>query len=285
MPARSRQHVHDAARQRIVPETEAEQAMLDFAIDTARRAGALLLAGLERQRTLELKSPFELVTDVDHASEALIVTAIAQQFPYHTIVAEEGTGTRHDSSYTWLIDPLDGTNNYAHGFPFFCVSIGLLHEQTTILGVVYDPLRNELFTAERGQGAHCNGRRLRVSPTPTLANALISTGFPYNYAATADNNAREFTALHAGVQGIRRAGAAALDLAYVAMGRLDAHWELDLKPWDTCAATLLVSEAGGQLSDWRGNPWTPWNDRLIASNGRLHAELIQALHMNTPHQS
>lgn len=259
--------------------------MLDFAIDTARRAGALLLDGMERRRTLELKSPFEVVTDIDRASEELIVTAIAQQFPSHTMVAEEGGGARRDSPYTWLIDPLDGTNNYAHGFPFFSVSLGLLHEQTTILGVVYDPLRDELFTAEAGQGAYCNGRRLAVSATPLLSGALISTGFPYDYAFNADNNAREFTALHARVQGIRRAGSAALDLAYVAAGRLDAHWELGLKPWDTGAATLMVSEAGGRLSDWRGRPWGPWDERLIASNGLLHEELIQALDLGGPQRT
>lgn len=251
--------------------------ILDFAIDTARQAGALLLAGLEQQRTLELKSPFELVTDIDRASEELIVGAIARQFPDHSILAEEGGGEEHDSEYIWLIDPLDGTNNYAHGFPVFCVSLALLKRHTPLLGVVYDPNRDELFTAERGQGARCNGRRMRVSPVRALAGSLLSTGFPYDYAANPDNNTREFTRLQARVQGIRRAGAAALDLAYVAMGRLDAHWELRLKPWDSGAGALLVSEAGGRLSDWQGNPWTPWSDRLVASNGLIHDELCAEL--------
>ncbi len=251
--------------------------MLDFAIDLARRAGALLLAGLERQRSVKLKSPFDLVTDIDYASEALIVEAISQQFPDHAILAEEGGSTARDSAYTWVIDPLDGTNNYAHGFPYFSVSLALLQDETPILGVVYDPMRDELFSAELGCGARCNGRRLHVSTTPQLASALISTGFPYDYATNPDNNAREFTALQARVQGVRRAGSAALDLAYVAMGRLDAHWELRINPWDIAAAALLVSEAGGRLSDWHGNPWTPWTDRLIASNGLIHEELIQAL--------
>jgi myo-inositol-1(or 4)-monophosphatase len=254
--------------------------MLDFTIDLARRAGILLLSRLEGQRDVVLKSPFELVTDADHASEELIVKAIGQQFPDHAIVAEERGGAAHESGYTWLIDPLDGTNNYAHGFPVFCVSLALLKDGEPLLGVIYDPCRDELFSGERGQGARCNGRRIRVSKTPTLAAALISTGFPYNYYALAeDNNIREFNALLGRSQGIRRAGAAALDLAYVAMGRLDAHWELQLQPWDSAAGALLLSEAGGRLSDWRGGAWNPWADRLVASNGRFHDELLQALQL------
>jgi Archaeal fructose-1,6-bisphosphatase and related enzymes of inositol monophosphatase family len=145
------------------------------------------------------------------------------------------------------------------------------------LGVVFDPLRDELFSAERGAGAWRNDQRLRVSDTPALAASLVSTGFPYDYATTTDNNTRQFTRIQARTQGVRRAGSAALDLAYVASGRLDAHWELRLKPWDTAAGALLVLEAGGRLSDWRGQPWNPWNDRLVASNGRIHDELIAAL--------
>ncbi len=252
--------------------------MLDFTIDLARRAGMLLLSKFEGQRDVVLKSRFELVTDADHASEELIVKAIAEQFPDHAIVAERRRRAGAESGYTWVIDPLDGTNNYAHGFPAFCVSLGLMKDGQPVWGVIYDPTRDELFSAERGQGARCNGRRLHVSETSTLAAALISTGFPYNfYELDQDNNAREFNALLRRVQGIRRAGSAALDLAYVAMGRLEAHWELQLKPWDSAAGALLVTEAGGHISDWRGNAWNPWNDRLVASNGRIHDELIQAL--------
>ncbi|HWQ13926.1 MAG TPA: inositol monophosphatase family protein [Roseiflexaceae bacterium] len=251
--------------------------MLDFAAGLARRAGALLLDGLARDRAVALKSAFEVVTDVDRASEALIVAAIAERFPHHTIVAEEGGGIERGSPERWVIDPLDGTNNYAHGFPFFSVSIGLLRGEELALGVVYDPLRDELFAAERGRGAFCNGRTIRVSATPTLAASLLSTGFPYDYAAGGANNWREFDRMQARSQGVRRAGAASLDLAYVAMGRLDAHWELRLQPWDSAAGALLVLEAGGRLSDWRGGPWNPWSDRLIASNGRIHDEIIHVL--------
>ncbi|MDW8214288.1 MAG: inositol monophosphatase family protein [Roseiflexaceae bacterium] len=251
--------------------------LLSFAIETARRAGALLLEGLARRRTMELKSAYEVVTEVDRASEDLIVNAIHDAFPDHAILAEEGSGIDRTSPFLWLIDPLDGTNNYAHGFPFFSVSIALMESNDLILGVVFDPLRDELFYAERGAGSWCNGRRLRVSDTQALAASLVSTGFPYDFATTTDNNAQQFVRIQARTQGVRRAGSAALDLAYVAMGRLDAHWELRLKPWDTAAGALLVLEAGGRLSDWRGAPWDPWNDRLVASNGRIHDELIAAL--------
>jgi myo-inositol-1(or 4)-monophosphatase len=250
--------------------------MLDFTIDVVRRAGALLREGLKRQRSVELKSAFNLVTDMDHASEALIIAAITSAFPDHAILAEE-SGARVGAGPTWLIDPLDGTNNYAHGFPFFCVSLALWQEHTPVLGVVYDPLRDELFAAEHGRGAHCNGEPLRVSATPTLGAALVSTGFPYDYATEPNNNLREFDRIYARCQGVRRAGAAALDIAYVAMGRLDAHWEMGLKPWDSGAAALLVREAGGRVSDSQGRAWHPWTPSLIASNGSIHGELIEVL--------
>lgn len=251
--------------------------MLDFAIELAHRAGALLRAGQDRPYRVELKSPFEVVTDIDRASETLIVSTIAQQFPDHTVLAEEGGGFTRDSEYLWLVDPLDGTNNYAHGFPMFAVSLALLKGEMLWLGVVYDPIRNELFAAEQGKGAYCNGRRIHVSQTATMAAALVSTGFPYTYATHPDNNARQFVHVHAHVQGVRRSGSAALDLAYVGSGRLDAHWELGLKPWDSGAGALLVVEAGGCISDWRGGSWSPWSDRLVATNAIIHKELISAL--------
>jgi myo-inositol-1(or 4)-monophosphatase len=250
--------------------------MLEFATDIARRAGALLRDGLSRQRSVELKSAFNLVTDMDRASEALIIDAITAAYPDHAILAEE-SGARVGSGPTWLIDPLDGTNNYAHGFPFFCVSLALWEERQPVLGVVYDPLRDELFSAQAGAGARCNGQPLHVSATPALSAALVSTGFPYDYATQPANNLREFDRIYGRCQGVRRAGAAALDIAYVAMGRLDAHWEMWLKPWDTGAAALLVLEAGGRLSDWQGVDWHPWKHDLVASNGLIHDELIEVL--------
>jgi myo-inositol-1(or 4)-monophosphatase len=248
--------------------------MLEFVVETARRAGALLLAGLDGDPVVELKSPYEVVTAIDRASEELIVGALSRQFPDHAILAEEGGGFERDSEYRWVIDPLDGTNNYAHRYPCFCVSIALVRGDQSILGVIYDPLRDELFTGQAGEGAWCNGRRLRVAATPTLASALVSTGFPYDYGANPANNRVQFDRIQASCQGVRRGGSAALDLAYVAAGRLDAHWELRLKPWDSAAAAIMVTEAGGTITDWRGGAWSPWSEDMIASNGRIHAELI-----------
>jgi myo-inositol-1(or 4)-monophosphatase len=257
--------------------------MLDFAIAIARRAGRLLLDGLSRQRTVELKGPYDLVTDMDRASEDLIISAIAAEFPSHTILSEEGGGAGGRAEHLdstaepiWLIDPLDGTNNYAHGFPFFCVSLALWKGRM-LLGVLYNPLLDELFSAEAGGGAHCNGHPIRVSATPTLDAALVATGFPYNYATTPENNLREFDRVQSRCQGVRRTGSAALELAYVAMGRLDAYWDQHLNPWDTGAGALLVREAGGRLSDWQAGAWHPWSRRLIASNEHIHAELVQVL--------
>jgi myo-inositol-1(or 4)-monophosphatase len=252
--------------------------MLDWTADLAYRAGALLRAGLHRAREIELKSRAEVVTDVDRASEALIVGAIRERFPDHRVVAEEGGGVEGSSRYTWLIDPLDGTNNYAHGFPFFCVSLALLEDDQPLIGVVYDPLRDELFTAERGAGARCNGRRLAVSRVARLDAALLTTGFPYNRFIQNDNNLREFGRLLLLAQDVRRPGSAALDLAYIAAGRSEGHWELGLHPWDVAAGALLVTEAGGSVTGWQGQPWAPWDARMVATNGcPLHAELLAAL--------
>lgn len=256
--------------------------MLDFAIDLAYRAGAVLRAGLERERTVEQKGEADLVTDVDRASEALIVEALRVRYPDHRIIAEEGGAAEGNSGYTWLVDPLDGTTNYAHGFPFYSVSLGLLQNDDLRLGVVYDPLRNELFAAERGRGAFCNGRRLRVSATGHLRAALLTTGFPYDRSTNPENNLAEFSRMVLRIQGVRRSGSAALDLCYVAAGRTDGHWELGLHPWDVAAGALMIVEAGGQLSDWQGQPWTPWCPYLVASNGLIHAEIVAVL--NNKHE-
>lgn len=251
--------------------------MLDFTIALARQAGALLRDGLSQQRQIDLKSPYELVTDMDRASEDMIVDAIRARFPDHAILAEERGGAFGEDRPTWLIDPIDGTNNYAHGFPFFSVSLALWVAGRPQLGVVYDPMRDEVFAAEAGAGAFCNNRRMHVSRVETLAAALVSTGFPYDFGARDDNNLHEFNRVQARCQGVRRAGSAALDIAYVALGRLEAHWEIGLKPWDTGAAALLLLEAGGRLTDDQGGAWNPWSQRTVASNGLIHAELLNVL--------
>ncbi len=251
--------------------------MLDFAIDLALRAGALLRSGLDCALQVDQKSRANIVTDVDRASEALIVDAIRSHYPDHRIVAEEGSSSMGSSASTWLIDPLDGTTNYVHGFPVCCVSLGLLDGDQPLLGVVYDPFRNELFTALRGAGARCNGQRLHVSATARLNAALLTTGFPYDRFTQPDNNLAEFGRLLLIAQDIRRPGSAALDLCYVAAGRSDGHWELGLHPWDVAAGVLLITEAGGHVSDWHGQTWTPWNPRIVATNGLIHSELLAAL--------
>lgn len=251
--------------------------MLDFTIDLARRAGSLLLARLDGPRTLTYKGAIDLTTDADRASEELIVEHIRRYFAGHTIIAEEGSGVDSASPYSWLIDPLDGTTNYAHGVPYFSVSIALLYQGQLEIGVVYAPVLGELFAAQRGQGAYCNGRRIGVSARSTLIESICSTGFPYDRARRPDNNLAEFGRVLLRAREVRRVGSAAIDLSYVAAGRYDCHWERDLKPWDSAAGALLVLEAGGTLSDWNGAPWSPASPTLAASNSKIHAELLAVL--------
>jgi myo-inositol-1(or 4)-monophosphatase len=236
----------------------------------------MLRTGLHAERQIDLKSPFDVVSEMDRAVEQFLVTAIRERFPDHGIVAEEGH-TVEGTNYTWVLDPLDGTNNYVHGYPYFCVSIGVVVDRQPVLGVIYDPLRDELFTAEQGHGATCNQRPLHVSATTTLAKSLLSTGFPYHFGTQPENNLRQFARLQARTQGIRRPGAAALDLAYVACGRADGHWELVLQPWDLAAGIVLVREAGGSVSDWHGHPANPWTSAIVATNGHIHRELLSEL--------
>jgi myo-inositol-1(or 4)-monophosphatase len=252
--------------------------MLSFAIETARRAGALLMAGLERRRSLELKSAYEVVTEVDRESEALIVSAIRHAFPDHAILAEEGGGIERTSPFLWLIDPLDGTNNYAHGFPFFAVSIALMEDGELRLGVVFDPLRDELFSAERGAGAWRNNQRLRVSETPALAASLVSTGFPYDFATTTDNNTRQFTRIQARTQGsapcrFRRArpGVCGVGSARCALGVAPETVGYRPPVHCSCSKQAVACPTGAVNPGTRGT--TDW----VASNGRIHDELIAAL--------
>lgn len=252
--------------------------MREISIAIARAAGAVLRAGLRSTRQIERKSAvIDLVTDIDLASEKVIVAGLREHFPNHRIVAEESGDDGRTSPYCWVIDPLDGTTNYAHQYPFFCVSLGFLVEGVMTFGVVYDPLRDECFVAERDRGATLNDQPLQVSAIPSLDDALLTTGFPYTLRANPDNNVAEFARIVLQAGAIRRAGAAALDLCYVAAGRSEGHWELGLKPWDTAAGALIVQEAGGQCSNWRGEAWTPWDDRLVATNAHIHHQLVTLL--------
>lgn len=252
--------------------------MKDFAVELAKEAGRVLMDHIDRRLTVKSKSTeIDLVTEADIASEKLIVEAIRNRYPAHSILAEEGLGEEQAGEFLWLIDPLDGTTNYAHGYPVFAVSIALQRGGETVLGVTYDPLRDELFCAEKGQGAYCNGRRLSVSDVTSLGRSLLATGFPYARAFIEDNNLAEFGRIMPRVQGVRRGGAAALDMAYVAAGRLDGYWEFHLSPWDWAAGDLLVREAGGRTSVASGQPWRLRSHNVVATNGLLHEELLAAL--------
>lgn len=257
--------------------------ILDFARDTAREAGLLLRGYANRHHQVTTKSTeIDLVTEADLASERLIVAAIRKQFPQHTILSEEGQGDIQEivdgAGHLWLVDPLDGTVNYAHGFPVWGVSLALAERGQVTVAVTYSPLHDEMFWAERGQGAWLNGQRLRVSTADRLRDALLATGFAYRRATLEDNNLAEFGAMMPRVQGMRRAGAAVLDLAYLACGRLDAYWEMHLKPWDWAAGWLLVEEAGGIVTDMRGSPWVLSTNNMAASNGApLHEKLLEVL--------
>lgn len=255
--------------------------MLDFAIQTARDAGRILAERFGRKIEISNKSEIDLVTESDLASERLIIDRIKTYYPRHAILAEESGASQpadqaRQSDWRWIIDPLDGTTNYAHGYPCFCVSIGLEYSGRLELGVVYDPIRDEVFSAERGHGASLNGRRIRVSPTPALASALLCTGFPYDVRERSEF-ARHFANFIMTAQGVRRDGAAALDLAYVAAGRFDGFWEEGLKPWDVAAGALIVEEAGGRISDYMNGPLDIFTPPVLASNGLIHEEMMRVL--------
>jgi myo-inositol-1(or 4)-monophosphatase len=247
---------------------------LETAVEIAREAGAVLLHYRERRIGFELKGDYDLVTEADRASEQLIVERLRTHFGSHTIVAEEGFGQETNSEYRWYVDPLDGTTNFAHGYPMFNVSIGLEKAGERIAAVVYDPNRDELFTAERGGGAFLNHRRMQVSKAERVEDALLSTGFP-SRKRHENVNVHFFFQMAMVTHGVRRGGSAAIDLAYVACGRLDGFWEFGLKPWDMAAGLLLVEEAGGRTSDMKGGPALVTGPHLVADNGGIHEELVR----------
>lgn len=253
--------------------------MLNFAIETARDAGRVLLEKFGRIESVTKKGDINLVTEADLASEALIVERIRSHFPRHAILAEEAGNavvTGEAGGHKWIIDPLDGTTNYAHGYPCFCVTIALEHQGEVVLGVTFDPTRDELFTAEKGRGATLNGKPIRVSRTDELGNALLVTGFPYDIKHR-EQFARHLTEFLLTSRGVRRDGSAAIDLAYVACGRFDGFWEEGLNPWDVAAGKLLIEEAGGTVSYYDGSPFSIYTPPIVASNGTIHAEMLNVL--------
>lgn len=246
---------------------------VEIATEIAREAGALLARFYEKRIGFELKSEFDLVTEADRASEALIVERLRAHFPSHGIVAEEGGGHISSSGFRWYVDPLDGTTNFAHGYPTFNTTFGLEQDGEMIAGIVFDPLRNEMFTAERGAGAYLNGKRIHVSSTDKVVEALVSTGFP-SRKRHENVNVHFYYQLAMLSHGVRRGGAAATDLAYVACGRLDAYWEFGLKAWDMAGGMLLVQEAGGRLSDMAGGTARIDSPHLLTDNGLIHHEML-----------
>mgnify|MGYP001399754372 CR=1 FL=1 len=249
------------------------------AVEAAREAGAILLDRMEKGVTIEFKGVMDLVTDADRTAERAIVNRILTVFPAHQILAEEGgVLTSSDSPCKWVIDPLDGTTNYTHGFPSFCISIGLEVDGVIVVGVVFDPMREELFVAEKGKGATCNGQRIAVSKVASLNHALLVTGFSYDVRQDkTDNNFNFFRGFVICAQGVRRTGSAALDLCYVAMGRFDGFWEMKLAPWDVAAGSLMVAEAGGVISSFAGNPFSVYSSEVLASNGLIQHEMLRVL--------
>jgi myo-inositol-1(or 4)-monophosphatase len=245
---------------------------LETAEAIAREAGALLMDHFGRV-SFQLKGDFDLVTEADRASERLVIERLKKTFPSHSIMAEEGGGHEYDSEYRWYVDPLDGTTNFAHGYPVFNVTLALEKAGEMIAGVVFDPTRKEMFRAERGAGAFLNGAAIHVSKASRLADSLVSTGFP-SHARDSNANIHFYHQMAMSTHGVRRGGSAAIDLSYVACGRLEAFWEFGLKPWDLAAGILLVEEAGGRFTTMHGEPHRIGARTLLADNGLIHEEAL-----------
>jgi myo-inositol-1(or 4)-monophosphatase len=254
--------------------------IIELAMRAAREAGAILQDFATRGFQVTHKGRINLLTEADLASERHIKQLIAEHFPAHRIIAEEswdGTHDVNDENYCWIIDPLDGTTNFAHQYPFFCVSVGFEQKGEIVCGAVYDPWRDEMFFGARGHGAFLDGQRLRVSDVDQLGAGLLLTGFPYGVRDKIKLAMSQFEAFVVASQAVRRGGAAALDICYTAMGRCDGFWELDLQPWDTAAGLVILEEAGGQVTDFKGEPYSVYKKQILASNGKIHGEMVRVL--------
>jgi myo-inositol-1(or 4)-monophosphatase len=251
--------------------------LLETAIAAARAAGDLQRERLGAPGRIQSKQGIEVLTEVDLACERLITERIRGRFPDHAILAEESGDSDASARERWIVDPLDGTTNFAHGFPVFASSVAFARDRQVLVAACDVPMWRETFWAARGQGAFLNGQRLHVSETGELRAALLATGFPYDLHLDPRNNLAHFAHLAVRSQAVRRAGAAVVDLCFVAAGRFDGFWEFKLRPWDTAAAALVVREAGGQVTALDGGPWDPWQGAIVASNGRIHGELLTEL--------
>jgi len=255
---------------------------LKIAKDAALKAGEMLRENFNEAREVFFKGEINLVTHFDSLSQKIIHERLSASFPEHDFLAEEGLCKEKGSEYRWLIDPLDGTTNFVHKFPVFCISIALEKKGEIDLAVVYDPLRKEMFWAETGQGAFLNGKKIRVSSIDDLDKSLVATGFPYDIRESEVNNINHFNNFAIRVQAIRRCGSAAMDLCYVACGRFDGFWELKLNPWDVAAGVLIVKEAGGRTSDFQNEEYSIYGSETLATNGLIHQQMVDILQLGKP---
>ncbi len=254
-----------------------ERKCLNIAKKAALKAGKYLKENFYRKPRVEYKGEINLITQRDRLSQQIICGVLGKAFPEHAILGEEDLAINTSSDYLWIIDPIDGTTNYAHTLPVYCVSIALMLRNRLHIGVVYNPMLEELFWSVKGEGAFCNKTRLEVSKEEDLGRCLLSTGFPYDLRESEENNLDHFQRIIKVSQGIRRMGSAAIDLSYVAAGRFDGFWEMKLCPWDTAAAALFVEEAGGTVSDFSGRPFDPFAKEILATNGKIHNLMVELL--------
>lgn len=249
----------------------------ELAIRAAKEAGDILRKNLGKIKRIDYKGRVSLVTDIDRLAEERVLSIIREKYPSHDILTEESRIKEKGNQYKWIIDPLDGTTNYVHGYPRYCVSIALEKDGEVILGVVYDPVPDELFLAEKEKGATLNGKRISVSKIDELDKSLLATGFPYDRRKKADEYLKLYGEFMLNSQGIRRDGAAALNLCYTANGRFDGFWEEQLAPWDVAAGSLIVTEAGGRVTDFKGDRFDIYEREILASNGKIHREMEEII--------
>ena len=254
-----------------------EEKLKRVALNAVKEGGAVLIQHFGKVKSIDYKGEINLVTEVDLQSEQKIVSIIKDKYPDHSILAEETGDSGGSSPFKWIIDPLDGTTNYAHSYPCLCVSLAIEYEGEVIYGAVYDPMREEVFTAEKGNGAYVNGKIIKVSSTQELNHSLLCTGFPYDVRDDIESNILNFRNFLMKSQAVRRDGSAALDLCYVAAGRFDGFWEQKLFPWDVAAGSLLITEAGGKLSNFKGEKFNIYDTEIVASNGIIHHQIIETL--------
>ena len=255
--------------------------MIKDVIEISKEAGELIRTKFRTQIEVNYKSnETDLVTEVDKAAEKIILDFIRKKYPGHGILAEESGETKTNSEYKWVIDPIDGTTNFAHGLPIFSVSIGIQKNGETVIGVIYDVMQNIVYSCEKGSGAFANEMEISVSENETLGHGVLVTGFPYNISTNPEKALEKFVALTKSARGIRRLGSAAIDLCYVAKGVFDGFWEVYLHPWDMCAGMLLVEEAGGLVTDFQGNKIDIFSKKILASNGKIHKSILNVLNKN-----